>query len=184
MAMENILCLNKVARQRGLRAGRSVGARRSIVVVLSSALVLAAGMVAAAEIPSGDARGSHTIAVIDPGLLIPGALTIGQGEAVDFTNYSSETIRLVFTEPKDSAEEIRCRRGANPDTTAGSDTTVGSPVFASGATDHLTVTIPPGRYTTACSLTPGRYSFVTKRLGRDPRSPLDALGQKGTISVE
>src|SRR5262249_56200944 len=51
MAMENILCLNKVARQRGLRAGRSVGARRSIVVVLSSALVLAAGMVAAAEIP-------------------------------------------------------------------------------------------------------------------------------------
>src|SRR5262245_30726399 len=164
MPMENIPCLDKIARQRGLRAGRSVRARRSIVMVLSSALVLVAGLAAAAEIPSGDARRSHTITVVDPGLLFPGALTIGRGEAVDFTNYSSEAIRVVFVEPKDSAEEIRCRLGANPDATAGSDTTVGSPMFASGATDHLTVTIPPGRYTTACSLMPGRYSFVTKRL--------------------
>ena len=169
---------------RGLHSGRAVRAFRSLVPILSSALVLGVGIAWAADNPIRDPRGSHTITVIDPGLLLPGALTIRQGEALEFANYTSDAIRLVFIEPKDSAEEVRCGVGEKAAAAAGSDTVRGRPVFVDGPAHRLTVTVPPGRYTTACSLTPGRYAFVTSRLGRDPRSPLDALGVKGTISVE
>jgi hypothetical protein len=179
MAMKGILHHNRLAQDRGLRAGRSLWSWRSFALVLSSAVVLAVGTARAAENRFRDAPSSHTITVVDPGLLLPATLTIGQGEALQFANYSSEAIRLVFIEPKDSADEVHCRPADNPDRAAKA-----SPSFAGGPTQHLTVTIPPGRYTTACSLTPGRYAFVTTRVGRDPRSPLDALGEKGTITVE
>jgi hypothetical protein len=182
--MEDILRLDKSARHRGLRARRFVRTRRSIVVVLSSALVLTVGIAAAADNLPRDARSSHTITVIDRGLLSPEALTMGQGEALEFANYSSEPIGLVFIEPKDPGGEIRCRLSGNPDGSVGSDAMIAWPIIASGPNHHLTVTIPPGRHATTCSLKPGRYAFVTKRVGRDPRSPLDALGQKGTITVE
>src|SRR5262249_33244514 len=155
-----------------------------LVPILASALVMGVGIVQAADNPVRDARGSHTITVIDPGLLLPAALTIRQGEALEFANYTSDAIRLVFIEPKDSAKAARRRVGAKAAAAAGSDTVRGRPVFVDGPAHRLPVTVPPGRYTTACSLTPGRYAFVTSRLGRDPRSPLDALGLKGTISVE
>ena len=182
--MEGILHLKPLARDHGVRAGCSGWRWRSFALVLGWAVVLAVGGANAAENRFRDARSSHTITVMDPGLLFPATLTIGQGEALQFANYSSEAIKLVFIEPKNSANEVHCRSAANPDTATGSDITKGSPSFAGTPTQHLTVTIPPGRYTTACSLTPGRYAYVTTRVGRDPRSPLDALGQKGTISVE
>jgi len=181
--MEKILGFGTLPRHRGPRPGRSVRGW-GLVPILASALVLGVGIAQAADNPVGDARGSHTITVIDPGLLLPAALTIRQGEALEFANYTSDAIRLVFIEPKDSADEVRCRVGEKAAAAAGSDTVRGRPVFVDGPAHRLTVTVPPGRYTTACSLTPGRYAFVTSRLGRDPRSPLDALGLKGTISVE
>jgi hypothetical protein len=147
-------------------------------------MVLGAGIAWAAEDPSRDARRSHVITVIDPGLVFPTALTMGQGEAVEFANHYSEAIRLVFVEPDDSADKVRCSLPGKPDATGGSDTIRGRPDFTSDSSQHLTVTIPPGRYASACSLTPGRYAFVTQRVGRDPRSPLDMLGEKATISVE
>jgi hypothetical protein len=180
----HILHLNTFALQRGLRAGVSVWTRWSISVVLPLALVLAVGIAEAAEHRFPGARSAHTITVIDRGLLFPGAVTVGHGEAVEFANYSSEAIELEFIEPKDRADDVRCQPTGNPDATAGSDSTGRWPIFASGPTQHLTVTIPPGRYTTACSFAPGRYGFVTKRVGRDLRSPVDELGQKGAITVE
>jgi hypothetical protein len=182
--MEDIAGFDRPIQHRGPHPGRSVRAFWSLVPILSSALVLAVGIAGAADNPMRDPRGSHTITVIDPGLLLPGALTIRQGEALEFANYTSDAIRLVFIEPKDSVEDVRCRVGEKTVAAAGSDTVSGRPVFADGLAHRLTVTVPPGRYTTACSLTPGRYAFVMSRLGRDPRSPLDALGLKGTISVE
>ena len=145
---------------------------------------LGIGIARAADNPIRDSRASHTITVIDAGLLFPGALAIGQGEPLEFANYTTDAIRFLFIEPKASAEEVRCRVGENAAAVAGSDTVQGRPVFVDGPAHRLTVTVPPGRYITACSLTPGRYAFVTSRVGRDPRSPLDALGQKGTIRVE
>jgi plastocyanin len=171
--MGHILRLNTFALQRGLRAG-----------VLSAALVLVVGIAGAAEHRSPDARSSHTIAVIDRGLLSPEVVTIGHGDAVEFANYSSEVIEIVFIEPNDRADDVRCQRTGNPDATPGSEPAGRWPIFANGPTQHLTVTIPPGRHTTACSFAPGRYAFVTKRVARDLRSPVDGLGQKGAITVE
>jgi len=182
--MEDVAGFDTPVRHRGPRPERSVRAFWGLVPILASALVLGVGIAQAADNPIRDARGPHTITVIDPGLLLPGALTIRQGEALEFANYTSDAIRLVFIEPRNSAEDVRCRVGENVAAAAGSDTVRGRPVFVEGPAHRLTVTVPPGRYTTACSLTPGRYAFVTSRLGRDPRSPLDALGLKGTISVE
>jgi len=157
--------------------------RRSIFVVLSSALVLAAGVAGAAEhLP--DTRGSRSIAVIDPGLVSPEAVTIGHGEAVEFANLSSQAIQLVFVEPKDRTDEVRCQFKGKAGATPEGSLAVGWPSFGSAPISQLTVTIPPGHNTTACSFAPGRYGFVTRRVGRDPRSPVDALGQKGTITVE
>jgi len=121
--------------------------------------------------------------VIDRGLLSPATLTIDEGEPLEFANYSSEAIRLVFIEPSDSANDVR-RRLKNPDATGGDDAMMRRPSFDSGATHQLTVTILPGAHTTTCSLMRGQYAFVTKRIGRDPRSSQDTLGPKGTISVE
>jgi len=182
--MGDIAAFETPVRHPGLHPGRSVRAFWSLVPILSSVLVLGVGIARAADNPTRDPRGSHTITVIDPGLLLPGSLTIRQGEALEFANYTSDAIRLVFVEPEESAEDVRCRVGENATAAAGSDTVRGRPVFVDGPAHRLAVTVPPGRYTTACSLTPGWYAFVTSRLGRDPRSPLDALGLKGTIRVE
>jgi hypothetical protein len=142
------------------------------------------GIAGAADQRSPDVRSPHTITVIDSGLLSPGAVTIGHGESLEFANYSSEAIEIVFTEPKDRADEVRCQLTRDPDRTAGSGPMVRWPLFANGPTHHLTVTIPPGRYATACSFSPGRYAFVTKRVARDLRSSVEGLGEKGTITVE
>src|SRR5262249_36865661 len=158
-------------------------ARRIILGALCSARVLSVGIAGAAE-PRSDVRKPHTIAVIDSGLLSPGAVTIGHGESVEFANYSSEAIEIVFTEPNDRVDEVRCKVTRDPDRTAGTGASVRWPFFADRPTTHLTVTIPPGRSPTACSFSPGRYAFVTKRVSRDLRSSVEGLGEKGTITVE
>jgi len=163
---------------------RLVRTRRGILVVLFSAFVLSVGIAGAAERGSPDVRRSHTITVVDSGLLSPGAVTIGHGESVEFANYSSEAIEVVFTEPKDRTDEVRCQVTRDSDRNAGSGPTVRWPLFANGPSNHPTVTIPPGRYATACSFSPGQYAFVTKRVIRDLRSSVNGLGEKGTITVE
>src|SRR5262249_31320071 len=120
-AMKGILRFNAFAPHWRLRA-------RSIPVVLSSALVLTVGIARAAEYRSPDVHGSHTTTVVDSGLLAPGAVTIGRGESVEFANYSSEAIEVVFTEPKDRADEVRCQVTRDPDRTARSGSTVQWPL--------------------------------------------------------
>jgi hypothetical protein len=153
-------------------------------VVLFSAFVLSVGIAGAAEQVASNVRRSHTITVVDSGLLSPGAVTIGHGESVEFTNYSSEAIEVVFTEPKDHADEVRCQISRDSDRNSGTGPAVRWPFFVNGPSNHPTMTIPPGRYATACSFSPGQYAFVTKRVSRDLRSSVDGLGEKGTITVE
>jgi len=158
------------------------GGRLSILVVVS-ALVLTIGVAGAGERLFPDAHSARTITVIDRGLLFPDTVTIGNGQPIEFANYSSEAIQLVFIEPKDRTD-VRCQLTGNPAASAGNDPAGRWPVLANDPAHHPTVTIPPGRYTTACSFPPGQHAFVTKRVGRDARSPVDSLGQKGTITVQ
>ena len=121
--MERILNHNSSARHGVLR--------RSILVAQFSALVLTVGIAGAAEHRS-DVRSPHTITVIDSGLLSPGAVTIGHGESLEFANYSSEAIEIVFTEPRDGADAVRCQLTRDRDRTAGSGPTVQWPLFVNG----------------------------------------------------
>jgi len=90
-------------------------------------------------------------------------------------------MRLVFVEPEDQREKVRCQLV---------DRTIARPgqtprlVLDWGAGQRLTAIIPPGRFASACSLAPGRYAFVARRVSRDPRGGEDSLGTKGTITVQ
>ena len=156
------------------------------VVVVALALPLTIGIARAAESRNSTAiaPAAHTMVVVDSGLLYPGTLTVHQGDALAFQNYSSEPVMFMFIEPKNVAEELRCRPTANTDPTAGRGKVERWPLFIIGPSHDLTITIPPGRSSSVCWLTAGRYVFVTKRIGRDPRAPVDTLGYKGMISVE
>jgi len=84
-------------------------------------------------------------------------------------------------EPEDQREKVRChlvdRTIARPDQTP-------RLVLDWGAGQRLMAIIPPGRFASACSLAPGRYAFVARRVSRDPRGGEDSLGTKGTITVQ
>ena len=158
--------------------------RRTSVLVVALAMLLVGGITQGAEDVSNGARALNTIVIIDRGLLYPGTLTVHQGDTLEFQNFSSESVMFMFIEPKNAADELRCRPTDNTSPTAGAGKVARWPLFTSGPSHELTVTTPPGRFSSACSLAPGRYVFVTKRIGRDPRSPAATLGDKGTISVE
>jgi len=69
--MGDIASFDKRVRYRGLHPGRSVRALWALVPILSAALVLVVGIARAADNPVRAHRRSHTITVIDPGLLLP-----------------------------------------------------------------------------------------------------------------
>src|SRR5262245_66534404 len=140
--MEEVAGFDTPVRHRGPHPGRSVRCFLGLVPSPASALVLGIGIAQAADNPIRDTPGPPTITVIDPGLLLPGSLTIRQGEALEFANYTSDAIRLVFIEPEDSAEDVRCRVGENAAAAAGSDTVRGRPVFVDGPAHRLAVTVP------------------------------------------
>ena len=181
--MEGILRSRATGRQRSFHSRRRLKRYRSVMV---GALVLCStiGMARAAETVGDGARAPHTIVIVDSGLLYPETLTVHQGDVLEFQNFSSESVMFMFIEPKNAADELHCRPAENTEATAGRGKVTRWPLFTSGPNHDLTATIPPGRFSSACSLAPGRYVFVTKRIGRDVRSPGDTLGQKGTITVE
>ena len=90
-------------------------------------------------------------------------------------------MKLIFVEPQDQTDKIRCFP---------IDHTIARPyqapglLFDWGPGRRLTATMPPGKFASACSLAPGQYTFVAKRVSRDPRGAEDSLGTKGTITVQ
>ena len=117
----------------------------------------------------------------DDDLISPSALTMSRGDVLEFQNDSGQFMRLVFVEPQEQADRIRCYP---------IDHRIGRPaqapwmLFDWGAGGRLTATIPPGKFASACSLVPGQYAFVVTRVSRDPRAEDHSLGAKGTITVQ
>ena len=69
--MGDIASFDKRVRYQGLHPGRSVRALWAFVPILSAALALVVGIARAADNPVRAPRRSHTITLIDPGLLLP-----------------------------------------------------------------------------------------------------------------
>jgi hypothetical protein len=122
---------------------------------------------------------SHRVITIDADLVRPSAVTMRTDDVLEFVNYSSVPMMLVFLEPDGHSDKPRCHvaslrvgRGIAPE------------ALRWDSPHRPAEIIPPGRFVSACSLARGRYSFVTKRVDSDASAPLEELGTKGTISVE
>ncbi len=159
------------------RAVFAMGRRVSVVMMLALAMVSG---IRSASGEDSRAAAARRIVIRDDDMISPYALTMNRNEVLEFQNDSGQFMRLVFLEPADQADRIRC---------SPIDHTIARPdqmpwmLFDWGPGRRLTATIPPGRFASACTLLPGRYAFVTTRVSRDPRGVNDALGMKGTITV-
>jgi hypothetical protein len=139
------------------------------IVLVTLAVAVVVGIASASE-----DLASRKIFMHDDDTIIPATLTMGHTETLEFDNYSGQFIRVVFVEPRDPSDRIRC---------SATDDHTSSMRFDWSAGRGLTATIPPGRFASTCSLVPGRYAFVATRVGRDPRGAESSLGTKGTIIV-
>jgi hypothetical protein len=122
---------------------------------------------------------SQQVVTIDADLIRPAAVTMRTDDVLEFVNYSSVPMMLVFLEPDDHSDKPRCRvaslragRGIAPE------------ALRWRSPHGPAEIIPPGRFVSVCSFARGKYSFVTKRVDPDAPGPLDQLGTKGTIRVE
>jgi len=154
---------------------------RTVMVLMMLAAAMTSGMASASDEMEGRGRSARKIVMHDDELISPSALTMNRDDVLEFENDSGQLMRLVFVEPEDQREKVRChlvnRTSARPDETP-------RVVLDWDAGTRLTTIIPPGRFASVCSLAPGRYAFVARRVSRDPRGGEDSLGTKGTITVE
>jgi hypothetical protein len=154
---------------------------RTVMVLMMLAAAVTSGMASASDEMEGRGRSARKIVMHDDELISPSALTMNRDDVLEFENDSGQLMRLVFVEPEDQREKVRChlvnRTSARLDETP-------RLVLDWDAGKRLTTIIPPGTFASVCSLAPGRYAFVARRVSRDPRGGEDSLGTKGTITVE
>jgi len=155
--------------------------RRKVIVVMMLAVAVTSGIAPASEDVDGRVAVARRLVMRDGELLSPSRLTMNHDDVLEFENESGQFMKLVFLEPRDQTDKIRCYP---------IDHTIARPdqapwlLFDWGPGRRLTATIPPGRFASACSLAPGQYTFVARRVSRDPRGAEDLLGTKGTITVQ
>jgi hypothetical protein len=145
------------------------------------AVAVASGIASASGNLDGGVTATRKIVIRDDELISSSTLTMSQHDVLEFENDSGHFVRLIFVEPKDPTDKIRCYpidlTIARPDQTPWR-------FFDWGPGRRLTATIPPGTFASACSLAPGQYAFVATRISRDRRGAEDSLGTKGTITVQ
>jgi hypothetical protein len=160
---------------------RTIDIGRQGVVAVMLAVAVTSGIASAAQDVDGRVAAARRIIMWDNELITPSALTMSQDDRLEFENDSGQLMRLVFVEPQDQTDKIRCYP---------IDHTIARPdqapwlLFDWGPGRRLTANIPPGKFASACTLVPGQYAFVARRVSRDPRGPEDSFGTKGTITVK
>ena len=153
---------------------------RTVIAIMMLAVTVTSGIASASEDVAGRMAAARRIILRDDDLISPSALTMSRGDVLEFQNDSGQFLRLVFVEPQDQTDKIRCypidHTIARPDQTPWM-------LFDWGPGRRLTATIPPGTFASECSLAPGQYAFVATRVSRDSRGAEDSLGTKVTITV-
>jgi hypothetical protein len=154
---------------------------RGLLVVMTLTVTMATGIASASGDVDGDRAAARRIVLRDGDLISPSALTMSRNEVLEFENDSGQFMRLVFVEPEDQTDRIRCYP---------TDHAIARPrdmpwtLFEWAPGRRLSATIPPGKFASTCSLVPGQYAFVATRVSRDPRGADHSLGTKGTIRVQ
>jgi hypothetical protein len=149
---------------------------RNVIVLVPIIAALAVGIASGADAPAV----SHTITIVDDELIQPSTLTMRSGDALEFNNYSTQPMVLVFTEPTDPLDDIRCRL---VDTDAAGEGRTAWQLDDSRSGPQLSAIIPPGRSASSCWLAPGRYAFIMRKVGRDVRAPA-YTSVHGVIAVQ
>jgi len=144
-------------------------------------LALAAAVpLRADEDVGGHARHAQKVVILDAERIVPSNLQMDEGEVIVFQNQSTEPIVVTFVEPKDVVEKIRCglvRQGGDEHPRA-------PWLLFQRSGNQLTATIPPGRFASVCSLSPGRYAFTAQRTRVKTSDAGGVLPDKGQITVQ
>jgi len=152
--------------------------RRRRLALTALVLALTVGGAAGAEEPRWHGGVSHKVVMIDGQQVHPSALTINRDDVLEFVNYSAAPM-IVFIQPHEPSDTARCHVAALG---AGNDVAPDAFMWAAGY--QPAAIIPPRRFANICSLTPGRYVFVTREVGRDAAGSMENAGIKGTVTVE
>ena len=161
--------------------GTNIGSQDKIIAAMMLAVAVTSGIASASEDVDGRVAAARKLVMRDDELISPSALTMNHDDVLEFENESGQFMRLIFVEPQDQTEKIRCYP---------IDHTIARPdqapwlLFSWGPGRRLTATMPPGKFASACSLAAGQYTFVARRVSRDPRGAEASLGTKGTITVQ
>src|SRR5206468_2675060 len=94
---------------------------RTVMVLMMLAAAVTSGMASASDEMEGRGRSARKIVMHDDELISPSALTMNRDDVLEFENDSGQLMRLVFVEPEDQREKVRChlvnRTSARPDET-------------------------------------------------------------------
>ena len=145
------------------------------------AAVLAACAGRSASLPAQRVGPSQKTIVIGSSRLDPQDLTIGTTDAIGFRSTAGDPLQVEFVEPDQQTGRITCRvtdptqleRGEKP-----------WAEFRLNRDGHFTAYVPPGVFPSACSFTPGRYSYRVRVLDAQMRPLEEKLGQLGWITVK
>ena len=123
---------------------------------------------------------THTV-ILDTEDVRPSTTTMAASDALAFQNYSLDNMRVTFVEPADLKERIRCGLVKQKEAEKAQ---VPWQLFA-WSDGKLVATIPPGRFASVCSFREGTYTFLTSRLGVQPRDGAEGgLPLKGEVIVK
>ena len=155
----------------------------AIVSVFALLLVLDRTPALAAEEGLG-AHSKHNIQTItlDGDDVRPSQASLDHGDVLAFANYSARPVRVIFTEPADLKDKVRC--GLLP----GKEKHAPSAPWAlfTWENDKLSATVPPGQFASVCSLEPGSYTFTATSIetAAAQGGPGARLPGKGQIVVK
>ena len=81
---------------------------RKVIVAMMLTVAAACGIASASGDVDGGVTAARKIVIRDNELISPSALTMNQHDVLEFENDSGHFVRLIFVEPKDPTDKIRC----------------------------------------------------------------------------
>jgi hypothetical protein len=152
----------------------------ALCCTLLALLVAAVGPARGDEDVASHARHAQKIVLLDAERIVPSDTMMAEGDVIVFQNQSTEPIVVTFVDPKDVASKIHCslvRKSEEEHPRA-------PWLLFQKAGDQVTATIPPGRFASMCSLSPGKYAFTAKRTRVKTSDAGGVLPDKGQITVQ
>jgi hypothetical protein len=105
-----------------------------------------------------EAHSKHNIQTItlDGNDVRPAQASLDHGDVLAFANYSARPVRVIFTEPANLKDKVRCGLVQGNEKHA----PAGPWALFTWENEKLSATVPPGQFASVCSLEPGSYTFT------------------------